>query len=69
MGNRRQRVTINGTTSEWAKVTNRVPQGAVLGPLLFVMYINDLDNCIDSDISNFAEDTKIGSLGRQWPSG
>ena len=39
-------------------------QDAVLGPLVFVMYINDLDNCIDSDISKFADDTKIGRVNR-----
>ena len=63
-GNRHQRVTINGTISEWCQVTSGVPQGAVLGPLLFVMYINDFDNCIDSHISKFADDTKIGRVIR-----
>ena len=58
--NRQQRVVINGECSEWANVTSGVPQGYVLGPLLFLIYINDIDNNITSNISKFADDTKIG---------
>ena len=59
---RKQRVCINGKHSDWADVASGVPQGSVLGPLLFIIYINDLDNGVSSSISKFADDTKIGRI-------
>ena len=58
--NRQQRVTLNGKFSEWNEVISGVPQGSVLGPLLFLIFINDLDNGIVSKICKFADDTKLG---------
>ena len=59
--NRKQRVVINGEASEWADVTSGVPQGSVLGPLLFLIYINDIDLGLTSKIAKFADDTKLGT--------
>ena len=56
---RKQRVVINGVFSGWKDVLSGVPQGSVLGPLLFVIYINDIDEFIASHILKFADDTKI----------
>ena len=56
---REQRVQINGKKSEWGNITIGVPQESVLGPLIFIIYINDLETGINSDISKFADDTKI----------
>ncbi|KAF2364393.1 Endonuclease/exonuclease/phosphatase [Trinorchestia longiramus] len=56
---RTQRVVIHDETSDPALVTSGVPQGSVLGPLLFIIYINDLDVGIISKINKFADDTKL----------
>ncbi|KAF2343715.1 Reverse transcriptase domain [Trinorchestia longiramus] len=56
---RTQRVVIHDETSDPALVTSGVPQGSVLGPLLFIIYINDLDVGIINEINKFADDTKF----------
>ena len=50
---------MNGSNSQWRPVLSGVPQGSVLGPLLFIIYVNHMDNDISSNISKFADDTKI----------
>ena len=59
MAERKQRVVLNGSTSEWADVTSGVPQGSVLGPLLFIIYVNDLPAVVKSHCKLFADDNKI----------
>ena len=59
LSNRQQRVLVGNSFSSYKQVGSGVPQGSVLGPLLFVIYINDLDTGIQSRILKFADDVKI----------
>ena len=60
--NRFQRVVLNGQTSEWLPVRAGVPQGSILGPLFFLIYINDLSVDITSTVKLFADDTSLFSI-------
>ena len=56
---RRQRVVINGCASDWSPVSSGVPQGSILGPLLFILYINDLPSVVGSTMKIFADDVAL----------
>jgi len=62
LSNRKQRVVLNGMESNWGEIRAGVPQGSVLGPLLFLIYINDLENGIKSNVKFFADDTSLFSI-------
>ena len=57
--NRQQRVVLNGQFSSWTKVNAGIPQGSILGPLLVLIYINDLPNGLQSNPKLFADDTSL----------
>ena len=56
---RRQRVVVDREVSSWKSVLSGVPQGSVLGPILFLVYINDLEEGVTGKILKFADDTKL----------
>ena len=60
--NRSQRVVLNGQCSTWENIQAGVPQGSILGPLLFLLYINDITDGLESDVKLFADDTSIFSV-------
>jgi hypothetical protein len=64
LSGRKQRVVLNGHESSWEEVLSGVTQGSVLGPLLFTIFINDLDLAVsDMEMLNkFADDTKVGRV-------
>ena len=62
LSNRYQRVLLNGKCSKWERIKAGVPQGSILGPLFFLIYINDLPTNLESVVKLFADDTSIFSV-------
>ena len=61
LSNRRQRVRVNDSISSWKPVISGIPQGSILGPILFTLYVNDIPSQLQSIISMYADDTKLFS--------
>ena len=62
LSGRFQRVVLNGQTSSWRPVIAGVPQGSILGLLLFLVYINDLPNELKCSVKLFADDTSLFTI-------
>ena len=62
LSDRFQRVVLKAQTSSWRSVIAGVPQGLILGPLLFLVHINDLPNELKSSIKLFADDTSVFTI-------
>ena len=58
---RKQKVVLNGQNTSWKGITSGVPQGHILGPLLFLIYINDLPGGLPSNCKLFADDRSLFS--------
>ena len=62
LNSRKQRVALNGQFSSWTSIEAGVPQGSILGPLLFLIYINDLSDDLITNAKLFADDTSLFSV-------
>ena len=62
LSERKQYVVLKGQASTWTNVTTGVPQGSVLGPLLFLIYINDLSEGLSTNAKLFADNTSLFSV-------
>ena len=62
MTNRKQRVVLNGQCPSWVDIRGGVAQGSILGPLLFLIYVNDLPDGLKSECKLFADDTSLFSV-------
>ena len=66
LSGRSQRVVLNGSFSSFLQIFSGIPQGSILGPLLFLIYINDIIENIQSEMFLFADDTSLTSFSDSW---
>ena len=59
LGRRKQRVVLNGKVSDWVPVVSGTPEGGLISPLLFSLYVNDLPSAVTANCLMFADDVKI----------
>ena len=64
LSSHRQCVQVNGSCSSWETVISGIPQGTVLGPTLFLLFINDLPECLANECALFADDTSAYGVGK-----
>ena len=62
LNSRKQRIDLNGQFSSWTSIEAGVPQGSILGPLLFLIYVNDLSDDLIKNVKLFADDTSLFSV-------
>ena len=62
LSGRQQRVILNSFKSEWKDVISGDPQGSVLGPLLFIIFVNTIEDSVESKLLKFADDIKISRV-------
>ena len=62
LSDRNQRVVLNGQSSKWSHTKAGAPEGSILGPLLFLVYINDLPEGLTTSAKLFANDTSLFSV-------
>ena len=65
LSNRRQRVVVNGATSEWIPTVSSVPQGCVLGPLLFILYTSEMFELVENRLYAYVDDSTLVAVVRK----
>ena len=65
LSNRRQRVVVDSATSEWIPIVSGVPQGSVLGPLLFILYTSEMFEMVDNRLNAYADDSILLAVVRK----
>ena len=65
LADHRQRVVVDGATSEWIKIISGVPQRSVLGPLLFILYTSEMFELVENRLYAYADDSTLLAVDRK----